>query len=128
MIGNMDTQHLEYAANLRRFADLAIRYRDDEDYRAVIEGGDVGETVEQLGIKVPDGMTANLFFDTPEIMHISFPQDPNVMLHDEALSAVAGGKTAGSAGTAGTASSFGCSTVPGSVSTLSTAGTAGTAG
>ena len=118
----------EVIGNMVKFRDLAIRYRDDADFRAAIDGGDVSEAIEYLGMELPEGMTPKLHFDSGDTMHVALPPDPNQMLLDESLAAVAGGKTAGSAGSIGSASSLACSTVPSTVATASTASTLGSAG
>ena len=117
--------HLE---NMAKFRDVAIRYRDDADFRAAIDGGDVQEAIDYLSIEVPAGMTAKLHFDTQDVMHIALPPDVNQMLRDETLMSVAGGKTAGTAGTVGTASTLACGCLPSSASSASSAGTVGSAG
>jgi len=61
-----------------------------------------------------------------DTFHFVLPPDPNIDLKDEALSAVAGGKTTGSAGSGGSASSV--STIPSCASSAGTVGSVGTAG
>lgn len=114
-------------ANMMKFRELAERYRDDENFRSAIDGGDIAEAIEYLGIEAPEGVTVRLHFNTDKVAHVAIPADPNRMLHDESLAAIAGGKTAGTAACAGTASTMACSTVPGSVSSAGTAGTVGSA-
>lgn len=118
----------EYYENMARVRDVAIRYRDDADFRAAIDGGDLQEAIDYLGLEVPAGITPKLHFDSEEVMHIALPPDVNQMLRDESLISVAGGKTAGTAGTVGTASTLACSCLPSSASTASSAGTVGSAG
>ena len=105
---------------MAKFRELAVRYRDDADFRTAIDGGDVDDAVEYLGIEVPEGMAPKLHFDNAEVRHVMFPPDPNAMIHDEALMAVAGGKSAGQSGCTNTASTFACSSVPSTVGSAST--------
>ena len=118
----------EGRTNLERFHTFAARYREDSDLRARIDSGDLSDAIAELDLPTPpENIQVRIVADTPEVVHVIMPPDPNADLTDESLSAVAGGKTAGSAGCAGTASTFGCSTVPGSVATASSAGTVGSA-
>lgn len=118
----------EGRTNMEHFYAYAARVQEDPALRARIESGDVADTLAELGLpNPPEKIEVRIVVDTPEVVHIVLPPDPNADLTDESLSAVAGGKTAGSAGCAGTASTMACSTVPGSVSSASTAATAGTA-
>ena len=105
---------------------LAERYRSDPDLRSRIDGGDVEDVLPDIGVSVPSGVSARIVVNTAETFHVVLPPDPNVMLADESLAAVAGGKSAGSAGTAGTVGSVGTAcTTYGTVSSASSAGSAG---
>ena len=75
-----------------------------------------------IDLGLPPGGDVRLVVNTPETFHVVLPPDPNVALDDEALSVVAGGKSASSAGSASTAS-----TAPSCASTASSIGTAGSA-
>ena len=118
----------EHYENMAKFRDVAIRYRDDPDFRDAIDRGDVQEAIDYVGVEVPVGVNPKLHFDSDEVMHIALPPDVNQMLRDESLMSVAGGKTAGTAGTIGTASSMACATLPSSIGSASSAGTVGSAG
>ncbi len=109
------------------FGSLAERYRDDAALRLRIEDGEVADFLSELGIALPPGIEARVVANTAETFHVVLPPDPNVVLSDESLAMVAGGKSAGSAGSVGSASSFGCSSSPSSVSTAGSAATAGSA-
>lgn len=113
--------------NLILFNDLALKYRDDSNMRSRFDSGEVEEGLAVLGMELPSDMEARIVANTPETHYFVLPPDPNVMLADEDLTLIAGGKSAGSAGSAGTASSMGCSTVASSVSSAGSASTAGTA-
>ena len=110
------------------YDELAHRYRNDADLRARIDDGDMADSLSKLGIVVPPDIEVRIVVNTPDTFHLIMPPDPNVELSDEALSMMAGGKSAGSAGTAGTA---GCvssaSTTYGTVSSASSGGSAGSA-
>ena len=108
-----------------RFAEFLVDVGGDgEQKESLME--DPRRFFSDKGIFVPADVEIQVHENTHDTFHLVFPPDPNEMLHDEALAAVAGGKTAGSAGTAGTLSC--ASTVTLSWSTASTAGTVGTMG
>ena len=109
------------------FDALAERYRSDAALRSRIDGGDVEDSLSDLGLVLPPGAEIRIAVNTADTVHVVMPPDPNIELSDEALSAVAGGKSAGSAGSVGTAGTFGCSSSPSSVSSAGTAGSAGSA-
>ena len=118
----------EGRTNLERFHTFAARYREDSDLRARIDSGDLSDAIAELDLPTPpENIQVRIVADTPEVVHVIMPPDPNADLTDESLSAVAGGKTAGSAGSASTLSTLACSCAPGSASTASTAGTTGSA-
>ncbi len=104
------------------YDELADRYRNDADLRSRIDGGDVVDSLSELGIVAPPGIEVRIVVNTPDTFHVAMPPDPNVDLSDEALSMVAGGKSAGTVGTVGCA---GC--VCGTFGSVSSAGTAGSA-
>ena len=108
------------------YDELADRYRNDADLRSRIDGGDVADSLSELGIAVPPDIEVRIFVNTPDTFHVIMPPDPNVELSDETLSMMAGGKSAGSAGSAGTAGSV--SSVCGTYGTVSSASSAGSAG
>ncbi len=106
---------------------LAARYRDDAALRSQVEDGEVADFLSEIGIALPPGIEARVVANTADTYHVVLPPDPNVKLSDESLSAVAGGKSAGSAASVGTAGTLACACLASSVSTAGTAGTAGSA-
>ena len=108
------------------YEDFANRYRNDAGLRSRIEGGDVADSLTELGIVLPPGIEARIVANTADTFHIVMPPDPNAELSDEALSMVAGGKSASTAGSAGTVGTIG--SVCGTAGTVSTAGSAASAG
>ena len=98
----------------------AVRARISEDPRGFLaDKGLAG---------YPDNLEFRVLENTSDTLYLVFPPDPNLMLMDEELGALAGGKTASSAGTAstaGTASSF--MACVSSASSASSAGSAGSA-
>ena len=107
------------------FADFLMDISGDEELKArILE--DPGRFCSEKGIFVPEGLELRVHENTPDTFHLVFPPDPNEMLQDEALMAVAGGKTASCAGTAGTLAS--ASTLTLSWGTASTAACVGTMG
>ncbi len=109
------------------FNALAERYRSDAALRSRIDGGDMEDALSDLELALPPGIEVRVAVNTADTFHVVMPPDPNIELSDEALAAVAGGKSAGSAGSVGTAGTMGCSSSPSSVSTAGTGGTAGSA-
>ena len=105
---------------------LVSRYHDDPDYRRQMQADPIS-AFREVGIELPDHCTFRVEANTSDKIYVVMPPDPNAVLDDEALAAVAGSGTTGSAGSLGSASSvIGPSSVPSSYSTLSSAGTAGT--
>ena len=85
--------------------------------------------LHEQGVVIPEETEVLVHANTRETFHLVFPPDPNEMLHDEALTAIAGGKTAGTAGTGGTASTASSITISwGSVGSAGSIGTAGSGG
>ena len=117
----------ETRAHVARFEAFSERYRNDASLRARIDAGDVSDSLADLGITLPSGVTARIVADTHETRHFIFPPDPNTALSDETLDMVAGGKTAGTAACGGTAGTFATSTTPSSASSAGSASTVGTA-
>ena len=116
----------ERRTKMERFHVFAARYREDSGLRARIESGDLSDAIAELGLpSPPESIQVRIVADTPEVVHIVLPPDPNADLTDESLRAVAGGKTAGTAGSVGSASTFACSCSPSSAGTVSSGGTAG---
>jgi hypothetical protein len=70
----------------------------------------------ERGFVIPSTLDVRVVANDDDMFHFVLPPDPNIDLEDEALSAIAGGKTASSAGSASTAG-----TVPSSASSASSA-------
>lgn len=104
--------------------DLAARYERDPDLRARIEAGDIRDSLNSLGIEIPPGIEVRIVANTQDTFHVVLPPDPNTDLSEEMLTAVGGGKSAGSVGTAGTVSTAAGS----SLLCVGSVGTGGTAG
>ena len=103
---------------LSSLQNLADTYRADEDCRRRVEEHPQ-EVLREYGLHVPANMDVNVVLNTEDTFYLSFPSDPNQELSDEALSVVAGGKSASTMGSAGTASS-----VPSCISSVSTVSSA----
>ena len=99
--------------------NLADACRSDEDRLREVEERPQ-DVLREHGIDVPADMEVSVVLNTHDVFHLAMPPDPNQALNDEALMAVAGGKTASTVSSAGCIGSF--------VSTVSSAGSAGTAG
>ena len=112
--------HDIFLRRARVFQNLADACRSDEDrLREVTERPK--DVLREHGVDVPVDMDVNVVLNDHDVFHLALPPDPNQMLHDEALMAIAGGgKTASTAGSVGCAGS-----VPSTASTLSTAGSVG---
>lgn len=106
-----------------KWSELLDRFHEDESLRARIDGGETPEVLREFGIPIPEGVEARVVEDTDDVTHVIFPSDPNQLLSDENLTAIAGGETVSSAACAGTASSFisclGCIGCAGSVGSAS---------
>ena len=60
--------------------------------------------LEEEGLSAPPDMDIQVHEDTQDVVHVVFPVDPNRMISDQVLTAVAAGsKTAGCTGTSGSA-------------------------
>ena len=92
------------------FQNLADACRADEDRLRELEERP-RDVLREHGINVPMGMDVNVALNTRDTFHFTMPPDPNLALEDEALMAVAGGKSAGGMRTASS-----MSTLPSSVS------------
>ncbi len=118
----------EEKANWAKFVTLAKQYREDAALRARLDAGDVSDSLEYLGVNIADGVTARIFADTADRIHLVVPPPGRVgEMTVETLGAIVGGNTAGTAACGGTAGSFGCSSAPSSMSSASTASTVGSA-
>lgn len=85
--------------------------------------------LQDEGIFISDDVDIQVHMNTDEVFYLVFPPDPNEMLQDEALTAIAGGKCAGTAGTAGSASTASTLTICwGSASSAGSVGSAGSGG
>lgn len=120
--GNLTTEDL--ARNQAAFNDFSRRYRTDASYRREVDLH-ADAVLSGMGFALLPGTDVRIAVDTPQIMHVVMPPDPNIDLSDEALDQVAGGETVGSASTAGSISSLASSTIPSSAGTLGSASTAG---
>lgn len=123
-----DVAGADFRQKGRLVMSLADAYHKDEELRARAEA-DPQAVLNEIGIPVPSGMEVRIWENTEEDFYLVMPPDPNVMLSDEALDIVAGGKSAstvGSAGSGGTVSTA-CTTAS-SASSAGSVGSAGTAG
>ena len=102
----------EKHAALRRFAE---RYRGDAALRGRIAGGDYSD----LYMPVPEGARVRVVAETADTYYFPMPDDPNALVSEHALEAVAGGSTRGTASSAGT---VGC--IPSTVSSIGSVGCA----
>ena len=76
---------------------------------------------ESWGMDVPPDVDVRVHVNTDDTFYLAFPPDPNVVLSDEELSVVAGGKTASTVSTKSSASTLSC--LPSCASTGGSAGT-----
>ena len=103
---------------------FAERYRADEAMRRRCEGGETAEVVLEQGKRLPPGVEARIVEDTDEVVHMVFPQDPNVDLADDVLIDVAGGTTTEAADPSTASSVSSLSSAPSCVSSGGTASSA----
>ena len=98
--------------------NLADACRSDEDRLREVEERPQ-DVLREHGIDVPVDVDLNVVLNTHDTFHLTMPPDPNAALDDEALMAVAGGKTSGTASSAGTVGS-----IPSTASSLASLGCA----
>jgi len=82
---------------------IAQIYHSNTKFRQELES-DPGGTLKKVGMAIPPGVEIRLEVNTPELMHVVLPGDPNKDLMEDALESVSGGSS--TLGTAGTASSL----------------------
>ena len=112
----MTDQELEiYRDNYVTLQEFAERYRGDAALRERIAGGDYSD----LHMEVPEGARVRVVAETADTYYFPMPDDPNVLVSDQALAAVAGGSSMGTVSSAGT---IGC--IPSSASSLGSLGCA----
>ena len=100
---------------LQGFADAC---RSDEALLREVEERPK-DVLRKHGIDLPMDVDVNIVLNTRDTFHLAMPPDPNQALQDEALMAVAGGKSANTASSAASIGSF-----PSTASTLSSLGCA----
>ena len=84
----MDEKQFEvYREGYEALVRFAARYRDDEQLRARIDGGDYSD----LDGTVPEGTEVRVVSQTPEVCYMPMPEDPNSALADQQLGPAAGG-------------------------------------
>ena len=100
--------------------DLANACHSDEDLLRALEERPE-EILRDRGIDVPmdESMDVKVVLNTRDTFHLAMIPDPNQELQDEALMAVAGGKTNGCASSGGTVGS-----IPSTASSISSLGCA----
>ena len=106
---------LQHGAVLQNLAD-ACRADEDRLREAVKSPRDV---LREHGVDVPADVDVNIVLNTHDTFYLAMPPDPNATLSDEAMMAVAGGKTHGTASSAGSVGS-----IPSCVSSVSSLGSA----
>ena len=79
---------------------LADACHSDEDRLREVEERPK-EVLREHGVDVPMDVDVNVVLNTHDTFHLAMPPDPNQALQDEALMAVAGGKTSGTASSGG---------------------------
>ena len=102
--------------------NLADACRSDEDRLRQVEEHPK-DVLREHGIDVPAEVEVNVVLNTRDVFHLAMPPDPNLVLDDEALMAVAGGgKTVGTVATVASAGTIpSCVSSAGSVSSLASA-------
>ena len=88
---------------------LARECRDDPDLRRRLDA-DPRAFFSERDLDFPAGIDFRVAADTPEVLHLVMPQDPNSAISDQELARIAGG----------TAALSSMSSVPSTLSTFST--------
>ena len=113
--------------SMERLATFITEVSADEAQKKNLVSDPRAYFAEQ-GVFVPEDLEVEVHQNTPETFHLIFPPDPNELLQDESLTAIAGGKTAGSVATAGTTSTASCIPICwGCAATISSVGSVSTA-
>ena len=104
------------------YQGLADACRSDEDRLREVEERPK-DVLREHGIDMPMDVDVKVVLNTRDTFHLAMPPDPNQVLQDEALMAVAGGgKTMGTVGTIATTSTLpSCVGTAGSMSSFATA-------
>lgn len=113
----------QFDNNIVGFRRIAEKFRNDPAFRAQAEQN-ATEIFKAEGIVFPAGLQVKVVADTPSVVHMVLPPDPNTEVSDERLETVSGGSSLGCAGSVATASSLVCACAPSSASSLSSSGTA----
>jgi len=101
--------------DINKVMAFSHKYHEDAAFRAQVEV-DARDVMIEHGFVMPSTLDVRVVANDDDTFHFVLPPDPNIDLEDEALSVIAGGKTASSAGSASTAG-----TVPSSASSASSA-------
>ena len=120
-------EELNAAPAWTAFQDAARRYRDDESWRARIDGGDaeaISALTRDAGLDVASDTTVRVSVNDEGTFHFILPPDPNVDLADENLYGVAGGVRASSMSSISSASTIACSCMPSTCGSVGSGGAA----
>ena len=112
------------SASARALETLAQRYQSDVAFRRELDL-DAEKVLRTYGFEFPPGVAVKVAADTPELMHLILPGNPNVELSDDVLDTLAGG--AATASTASTVMTFCCYCAPSTISTVGSGSTVGSA-
>ena len=122
----MKEKTLERSWNTDAFRRLVERYHADPVYRRRVEADPVTAFAEK-GIDLPAGIEFRVVANTDERIYVPLPADPSLTLGDEALAAIAGGKTVGTASSISSTGTFLCASVASTASTINTVSSLGSA-
>ena len=112
-------EDLESAPAWLAMQDAARRYREDESWRARIDGGEeeaISALMRDVALeKIAPDTTVRVAANDAGTFHFVLPPDPNMALEDESLSGVAGGAQASTLASVSSAGTFGCSCMPSTI-------------
>lgn len=94
MTDSIDT--LRQSGELESFVDFTRRYRKSPDLRARADA-EPRAVLSECGVALPPGRDVRIVANTAKTLHFVLPPDPNALLADEDLAAVAGGVNADTA-------------------------------
>ncbi len=91
--------------DINKMMAFSHKYHEDAAFRAQVEV-DARDVMIEHGFVMPSTLDVRVVANDDDTFHFVLPPDPNIDLEDEALSVIAGGKTASSAGSASTIASL----------------------
>ncbi len=77
--------------NIDSLTSLVKEHRNDTEFRSRITS-EPREILNEIGFNIPETIDINVVADTRDLLHVTFPSDPNAAISDEMLSLVSAGQ------------------------------------